>query len=173
LKKSVGLACFAAQVTSITVLLDSERDNFQLFVWINPFEVLTTESINGLAVEVGFRLVLFVVMIESLALIILLVESNEVVCRLEFECLRIALDGMLLAGSFSTLRKRSGMSMVFDFDEEFRTSGRCIVSSPIESPWLLSCPLVSSSTDVSTLLFISIVTRLPLLERSDGVASNL
>lgn len=80
--------------------------------------LLTTESIRGRAVDVGFRVLLFVVLIESLALTILTVESNEVVCRLEFECRKVDLLGTPAdadGGSLSTLRRRSGMSIVFDF----------------------------------------------------------
>ena len=83
---------------------------------ITSFDALTKESMRGLAVDVGFRpLVLFVVRIDSLALTMLTVESNEVVCRLEFECRRMALAGVLLdGGSFSTFLSRSGISIVFD-----------------------------------------------------------
>lgn len=78
--------------------------------------VLTKDNINGRAVDVGLRVVLFVVLIESVALIILTVESNDVVCRLEFECFNVPRVIVLLnAGSLSTFRRRSGMSIVFAF----------------------------------------------------------
>jgi hypothetical protein len=46
---------------------------------------------------------------DSLALTILIDESNEDVCLLEFECLNVGLDE-----SFSTFCNRSGMSIVLD-----------------------------------------------------------
>ena len=77
--------------------------------------------------DVGFRpLVLFVVRIDSLALTMLVVESNEVVCRLEFECRRMALVGVLLLdGSFSTFLSKSGISIVFDLLLADRAVKRC------------------------------------------------
>ena len=75
-------------------------------------EQLTTESIRGRAVDVGFRVPLVVVLIDSLALIILVDESNDEVCRLEFEWRRRDLFKFVV-GSFSTFCNRSGMSMAF------------------------------------------------------------
>lgn len=89
------------------------------FLVLMLISLLTTDNINGRAVEVGRRVLLFVVLIESLALTILVVESKEVVCRLEFECfkvLRVVPLGVAVLEdvvSFSTFRRRSGMSIVF------------------------------------------------------------
>ena len=80
---------------------------------------LTTESIKGRAVEVGFRLLLPVVAVESLALAILPVESNEAVSRFEFECLNPDLDKGASVGSFSTFCSKSGISIVFGGLSEF------------------------------------------------------
>jgi len=54
------------------------------------------------------------VAIDSLALTMLIVESNDVVCRLEFECLSVGRGGCRGADSLSTFRKRSGISTGVD-----------------------------------------------------------
>jgi hypothetical protein len=75
---------------------------------------LTTESIKGRAVDVGFRVLLPVVVIDSLALTILTAESKEAVNRFEFECFSGGLDSVATVGSFSTFCNRSGKSVILN-----------------------------------------------------------
>lgn len=102
----------------------------KLFEWMTML-TLTREIINGLAVDVGLLVLLFVVAMDSLALTILIFESKDVVCRLEFECRSIALapapdeDDGVVGGSLSTFRKRSGMSIVSDLLIERTLEARC------------------------------------------------
>lgn len=107
---------------------------------------LTREIINGLAVDVGLRmLLLFVVMTDSLALTMLVVESNDMVCRLEFECRNIALPAVR-TGSLSTLRNRSGMSIAFAFSDTDGVAARCESSDDV-STMLIVCRTCSSRLD--------------------------
>lgn len=109
---------------------------------------MLSEIISGRAVDVGRRKLLFVV-IDSLALTMLTVESNDVVCRLEFECLSVGRDGCVDDGSLSTFRKRSGISTGFDVESD------------------------GGSVVIVIVCFCSSSFRLDLDDRSDGVISNL
>jgi len=80
---------------------------------MKQFIELTTESIKGRAVDVGFRVLLPVVVIDSFALTILVADSNEAVCLFEFECLNTVFFNVG-DESFSTFCNRSGMSIIFD-----------------------------------------------------------
>ena len=74
---------------------------------------LTMESMSGRAVDVGFRVELLVVVMDSFVLSMLVADSNEAVCLLEFECFKIGCVDFP-DGSFSTFCNRSGMSIVFN-----------------------------------------------------------